>query len=58
MIYGEKRKSVSFSLDKPQERELFELANSMQFATFVKGCLLEELRRRKPGRESIQVRME
>ena len=60
MIYGEARKVVTFNLNRPEEREMYELANSIKFAPLVKRYLLQELRRRneppttRPS--SIQVR--
>lgn len=62
MIYGEVRKVVTFNLNRPEEREMYELANSIKFAPLVKRYLLQELRRRKStvtaGSSSIQVRTE
>lgn len=62
MTFGEKRKYVTFNLDHPEERELYELASTIKFAPLVKRFLVEELRRRRPLRESmhssIQVRLE
>lgn len=62
VTFGEKRKYVTFNLDHPEERELYELASSIKFAPLVKRFLVDELRRKRPLRESaqssIQVHME
>lgn len=47
MSYGEKRKVVYFNLDSDEQRELYELAMSLDFSAEVKKWLTDRLRRRK-----------
>jgi hypothetical protein len=63
LVYGEKRTGVSFNLDHPDERELYQLASSManskEFSAWVKKHLRRELNRRKQSTESsITYRVE
>ncbi len=61
VIYGEKRKSVTFNFDDPIEKEMYQFACSTKFATLVKRYLRGELQRRKSvqntGSGSITVKM-
>lgn len=52
VIYGEKRRAVTFNLDVPLERELYELSKAMPFSKLVKRYLAVELQRRR----SVQSR--
>lgn len=59
MVYGEKRRAVSFNLDNESERELYQLSKAMPFGQFVKRQLAAELKRRKSAesKSTITVRV-
>jgi hypothetical protein len=46
VTYGEKRRVVTFNLDRPDERRLYELACTLNFSSFVKRHLTAEMQRR------------
>jgi hypothetical protein len=50
---GERRKTVTFNLNT--ERELYDLASTLNFSGFVKRHLATELKRRKGGNSEITV---
>jgi post-segregation antitoxin (ccd killing protein) len=52
---GERRKTVTFNLNT--ERELYELANSLNFSGFVKRHLAVELKKRLTLKSGITVQL-
>ncbi|MFB5192000.1 hypothetical protein [Alicyclobacillus fastidiosus] len=54
MAYGEKRRAVSFNLDNPQERAMFEYTKRTNFSKLVKTYLARELKRQQPAQTQPQ----
>jgi post-segregation antitoxin (ccd killing protein) len=52
---GERRKTCTFNLNT--ERELYELACSLNFSAFVKQHLAVELKRRRGNKSEITVKL-
>lgn len=46
MTYGEKRKAVIFNLDKPDQREAYKFALSIDFSSWVRAKLSAEMKKR------------
>ena len=44
-IYGERRKAISFNLNNPDERMMYEFVNKTNFSRLVKRLLAQEIRR-------------
>lgn len=42
-MFGEKRKPVSFNLDDPVERRLYEWAQTFNFSGYVKDRMIQEI---------------
>jgi post-segregation antitoxin (ccd killing protein) len=54
-LLGERRKTVSFNLNT--ERELYELASTINFSAFVKRHLSAEWKRRQGSKSDITVQL-
>ncbi|GEO27652.1 hypothetical protein AAC03nite_34370 [Alicyclobacillus acidoterrestris] len=61
MTYGAKVRSVSFNLDNPSERAMYDFSKRTNFNRLVKQCLAREMKRHQKlesGAEaSIQVKL-
>ena len=58
MTYGEKRRAVTFNLDSPEERAMYELSLKFPFSAFVKKSLAAELKRQGQSvKSTLRVRM-
>lgn len=55
--YGETRRVVTFNLDDPEQRELYQFSKGLKFGPLVKRYLREEMRRRQ-GQSSITVHVD
>lgn len=58
MKYGECRRSISFNLDNPHERAMYEHSKQINFSRLVKTYLARELKRQQQAEVAmIKVRL-
>ncbi|GMA66042.1 hypothetical protein [Alicyclobacillus fastidiosus] len=61
MEFGEKRRSVAFNLNDPEERALYQFSQKTNFSGLVKQYLTREMKRQlaevKPTTGEIRVRL-